>query len=451
MNKTYDVIIVGAGPAGLNIAKACNENGLTVAVIESRGFGGTCPLRGCNPKKVLAHAANLIAQMDRLDGKGIRGTYQLDWQDLMAFKRTFTEPVSKNTEAKLNKRGIATYCGKASFISKNEIQVHHEILKGKHIVIATGAKPAPLPIDGAEHLLYSDDFLELEQLPKKLIFVGGGYIAFEFAHIAARAGSEVHIIQRGNHVLKQFDKGLTTMLVEASEKLGIQVHVNTEVIQIEKQAEGFIVKGKQEDEEVAWQAECVIHGAGRVPAIDTFALEKANVAFDKKGIVVNEALQSTSNPSVFAAGDVTNTEGLPLTPVAQLEARIVSDAILNKRSPARSYYGSPAVVFTTPKLAMAGISVEAAEKEDRYSLHTFDLSEWFTYRYQNEETAFAKVIQDKETGVIVGAHLLSNQADELINYFAMAIQLKLPIKDLQQVMYVYPTATADLSSMLKLS
>lgn len=449
MEKQFDLIVIGTGSGGSTAAAKCNKAGWKVAVIDSRPFGGTCALRGCDPKKVLVGAADMIEGMERMKGKGIASSATINWPELMAFKRTFTEPVPDSRVKGLQKAGIKTFHGRASFISEDKIQVGEDILTGKHILIANGAKPASLPIEGSEHFTFSDEFLELDELPARLIFVGGGYISFEFAHIAARAGAEVHIIHRGKRPLENFEPELVDLLMEKSKEIGIQLHLNTEVKSIEKKGSSFVVTGTNSSESLQLEGDLVLHGAGRVPEIDDLQLEKGNVAREKRGVSVNEYLQSTSNPQVYAAGDAAATEGLPLTPIASMESHVVAANLLkgNHRTP--NYKVMPTVVFTLPKLASVGISEEQArQKGYKTKINQIDTSDWYTYKRTNEKHAMAKVIIDEDSGRLLGAHLISQEADELINHFATAIQFNLTVQDLKQMIYAYPTAASDLGYML---
>jgi len=449
MEKEFDVIVIGTGPAGSAIAESSSEKGRHTAIIDSRGYGGTCPLRGCNPKKVLASATNLIAKNKRMQGKGLRENSTIDWKDLIAFKRTFTEPIPEAKEEGLQNAGVTTFHGKARFIGENKIQISDQILIGDKIVIATGANPTAMPIKGEEHLTYSHDFLELDHLPEKLIFVGGGYVSFELAHVAARAGSEVHIVQRGEQALKEFNPDLVDQLIKQSEAIGIQVHLNTAVHAVEKTDNGFTVKAKKDGEMVKLDGDLIVHGAGRVPEIEDLQPDKASVQYDKSGITVNEFLQSVSNSDIYAAGDVAATNGPPLTPVAGLEAEVVTENLLKGNREQADYIGVPSVVFTTPKLAMAGMSEQQAKESGKnIEVHDIDVSGFFTYKHTNEPAAAVKIIIDQDGDQIIGAHLMSDEADELINYFAMAIQLKLKTADLKKVTYAFPTAVSDIPSML---
>ncbi|QOS78714.1 NAD(P)/FAD-dependent oxidoreductase [Paenibacillus sp. JNUCC31] len=447
MTQLYDLIAIGTGSAASSVISRCAEAGWKIAVIDEREFGGTCALRGCDPKKVLAGAAQLIDWNERMKGKGVEGNASIHWPELMAFKRTFTESIPRASENKFKQAGMDTFHGKASFIDEDHIRVGDEVLQGKHILIATGARPATLSIDGAEHLIYSDDFLDLEQLPDKLVLVGGGYIAFEFAHIAARAGTEVHIIHRGERPLEQFDSELVDLLLQKSEEVGIQVHLNAEVKAIRQEGSTYVVSGTRNGAEHQWQCGLVVHGAGRIPNVEGLELEKGNVSYTKKGISVNEYLQSESNPKVYAAGDVAATEGLPLTPLASQESRAVSLNLLEGNHNKPNYKVMPSIVFTVPSLGSVGLDVVQAKKEG-YEVKVNDMSKWYTYKRTNEKFAMAKVVTDKATGRILGAHVLGGKTEELINLFAMAIQFDLTTDQLNTMNFAYPTAASDLGSLI---
>src|SRR5699024_9497827 len=201
MAKQFDLIVIGTGSGGSTAAGKCAKEGWEVAQIDSRPFGGTCALRGCDPKKVLVGAAELIDWNRRMNRTGVPTDAHIDWQQLMQFKESFTQPVPEHREKGMKKAGITPVHGRASFVDEETIEVNGEILKAQNFVIAAGAKPAPIPVDGFEHLTTSTEFLELEELPETIVFVGGGFISFEFAHIATRAGSKVHIVHRGERPL----------------------------------------------------------------------------------------------------------------------------------------------------------------------------------------------------------------------------------------------------------
>ncbi len=446
MTQNYDVIVIGVGMAGLNIARKCRAAGLEVAVVDELPYGGTCMLRGCDPKKVLVGAAELVAWQQRMADHGIGGEVHITWSDLMKFKRTFTDATPQMLEKSLAKNSVATHHGTARFVAGNSLLVDGKALTARHIVIATGAKPRPLGIPGAELVITSTDFLELETLPRRIVFIGGGYISFEFAHIAIRAGAEVTILHRGERPLENFDADLVMQLVEASQSVGIAIRLGVEVTAIEKTQTGFTVHTRDGK---SFEADLVVHGAGRVPAIDRLDLEKAGIEYNARGVIVNEYLQSISNPAVYAAGDSAASSGMPLTPVAVTEGHVVASNILkgNERTP--DYTGVPSVVFTIPSLARVGLSEEEASAQGlKFTVNHQETSGWYSARRTNEKHTGFKVLVEEDSGRILGAHLLGAHAGEVINLFALAIRNGITAADIKKTIFVHPAESSDISHMV---
>lgn len=450
MSQEVDVIVIGVGMAGLNVARRTRAAGKSVAVVDELPYGGTCMLRGCDPKKVLVGAAEVIDWQQRMQGSGIAGQARIDWAELMQFKRTFTDNPPKMLEKNLSKNGVATHYGHAHFVDGNTLQVGDETLVGKNIVIATGAKPMPLGIAGEELLATSTDFLEMETLPELIVFIGGGYIAFEFAHIAARAGAQVTILEMMPRSLPAFDSDLVDLLIEATKEVGIDIQFETRVSEVVKEENSaFTVKAASPNGSQSFTADLVVHGAGRVPAVDGLQLENAGVEYNKRGIVVNEYLQSISNPAVYAAGDVAATNGIPLTPVAVTEGIVVANNILNGNERSADYTGTPSVVFTIPALARAGLmEAEAREQGLQFTVNHQQTSGWYSARRTNEKHTGFKVLVEEGTDRILGAHLLGAHAGEVINMFVLAIRHNLTASDLKRTIYVHPAESSDISSMV---
>ncbi len=450
MKKGFDLIVVGTGAAGSNAAQKCRKAGWEVAIIDSRPYGGTCALRGCDPKKVLVGAAELIDLNHRMQGKGVAtGSAQIDWPSLMRFKKSFTEPVPQNVEKGYAKAGIATYHGRTHFLDRTTVQVGDGTLTGRFVLIASGAMPAVLGIPGEGYLTKSDQFLELEQLPRRIVFVGGGYISFEFAHVAARAGAEVRILHRGPRPLEDFDPDLVNQLVDGTRELGVEVLVDTAVEAVEKDGNQFAVQASMKEGKQTFETDLVVHGAGRVPEIDDLDLEKAGVAREKKGVSVNEFLQSISNPAVYSAGDAAASDGPKLTPVAGMEGHVVASNMLkgNHRKPV--YSGLPTVVFTVPPLASAGLQEAAARQQGlTFKVNHEDTSGWYSSRRVNLKYSGFKVLVEEDSNRILGAHLLGEHAEEVINLFALAIRSGLKAEDLKTMIYAYPTSASDVSYMV---
>ncbi len=450
MVKEYDLVVIGTGTAAKSVAGACRSAGWNVAVIDSRPFGGTCAQRGCDPKKVLVGAAETLAAVNRLSGKGVTGNARINWKELMAFKRTFTEPVPEQTEKSFTDQGIDTFHGRASFQDKTTIGVGDDKLQGRYVLIATGAKPATLGIEGEELLTLSDDFLDLDELPKRIAFIGGGYISFEFAHIAARAGAEVTILHGTMQPLAGFDHDLVEQLLEASRKAGIEIKLNARVQNVHQSKKELRVSASGPDGDSTIEVDMVVHGAGRVPQLDDLDLEKAGIEREEKGVRVNEFMQSVSNSSVYAAGDCAATDGLPLTPVASREGEIVAHNLVNGNSRAFEPRAIPTTLFTQPVMASVGLrEEEAVDKGYAFDINHEETGEWFTSRRINEPYTGFKVLIEKESKKILGAHILGPHAEEVINLFALAMRAGLTTSDLKSVLYAYPTSSSDIQYMIK--
>ncbi|MGW1456112.1 dihydrolipoyl dehydrogenase family protein [Salegentibacter agarivorans] len=447
--KKYDVFVIGSGMSGMTVANKCASKGLKVGITDELPYGGTCALRGCDPKKVIIGAIEVRDFAQRLKGNGIDTVPEVNWEDIMAFKQSFVDAMPPKIEKGYKNKDIDTYHTSAKFLSDNTLQVGDEVIEADKFLIATGAKPRVWNFEGGNLALSSTDFLNLEELPSSLLFIGGGYIAFEFAHIAARAGADVTILHRGEFPLENFDRDIVQHLVDATRKLGIKLVLETEVSKIEKKEGHYVVTGKSNGKETTYKTASVFNSAGRPPAIFDLDLEKAGISFSKKGITVNEYLQSTSNPNIYAAGDSADSRGLPLTPVAVMEGHIVASNIIKGNKKKVNYPPMPSVVFSLPTLASVGLTeAEAKSKQIEYQVNYNHAESWFNAKRLNVKEYAYKTIINKENQTILGAHLIGPNAEETINLFAMAIKTKMKINELRTMIFTYPTLSSDIPHML---
>ncbi|MFB9055812.1 dihydrolipoyl dehydrogenase family protein [Mariniflexile ostreae] len=446
--KNFDVFVIGTGTAGQLVAKACVEAGLTVAIADNREYGGTCANRGCDPKKLLLGPTEVFQMSHNLGGKGIAKNPKLDWKKLQKFKKTFTKKIPASTEAKLKGLGIEMYHQSPKFLGSNTLSVEGKTIQAKKIVIATGQVSRTLNIKGEEFLKTSDDFLELKKRPKSILFLGAGYIGLEFAHIAARFGCKVTILEQGAHALNAFDQDLVSELVKASKALGIEFIYNAEVLELEKLNKNYKVHYKSGARNKTIKARMVFNTTGRVPAIEDLALEKGLVAFTEAGVKVNAYMQNTENPDVYACGDVAD-HSLPLTPLSVSESIIVADNIIYGNKTKIETPEVPSVVFTLPNLATVGLSEFEAKKRYKNVIVNYQsVPHWYNAKRIGERHYAYKVLLNERTNQIVGAHLLGPHAGETINLFAMAIHMKLTANDLKKMIFTYPSWTNDIKSML---
>jgi glutathione reductase (NADPH) len=477
-NHVFDLIVIGTGTAASTTAHECSSAGWKVAIVDSLSFGGTCALRGCEPKKVLVEAAKVVDSTQRHQNNGVSGydKVHIKWSELMHFKRTFTEPFPKHREEGYKKAGIVPFHGHARFIGSNAIRLEggeekddnikkNTVLRGKKILVATGAKPMQLNIPGSANIITSDQFLEFgeDHLPNRIVFVGGGYISFEFAHIAARAGAKVTILHRGKQPLEHFDPDLVSMLVQRSRDIGIDIHLQSTVEKIEKSSDdgsyavyysntSFMSSNNNNQKSTTTRIDCemVVHGAGRIPNVEGLDLAAAGIEHTKQGIRVNEYLQSVSNPAIYAAGDVAASGGLPLTPVATYEGSLVATNLVKGNILKCNYSGLPSVVFTIPPLASVGMQEkEAKEAGFGFRVKYENTALWASSRRVGETYSGFKTLIEQDSNKILGAHILGPHAEEVINIFSMAIRLGLTAKELQDpLLYSYPTNSSDAVYML---
>jgi glutathione reductase (NADPH) len=374
---------------------------------------------------------------------------EVNWQDLQKFKENFTSAIPAATEKDLKKAGIDMYHQSPKFLDENTLSVEGKTVIAKKIVIATGMKSMELKIPGREYLLHSADFLHQPALPEEIVFVGAGYIGMEFAHIAARCGAKVTVIEFGDRPLSPFEADIVQHLTHASEELGIKFIFNAEVTKVEKLQTNVRVTFQKNGKSDSVKAKAVYNTAGRVPSIDDLDLDKGNVAFEKGGISVNEYLQNTTNKSVYACGDVSASGTLPLTPVSSQESRLVSINIRKGNTEKLDFPPVPSVVFTLPQLASIGLTEQQA-KDKGYDIIVEHkcVPHWFNAKRLNEKTYAYKSIVDKKRDLILGVHIIAPEAGEMINLFVLAMCGKLTTKDLKQMIFAYPTFGNDIKGMV---
>ena len=448
MTARYDAMIIGAGTAARAAAVRIRAAGRTVGVADHRPLGGTCALRGCDPKKMLIGGTSAVDHAMRMRGQGVTGDLRIDWPRLIDFKSSFTDPVPAKQERMYQDKGIDVFHGQARFSGPGRLDIQGVGVHARHIVIATGAEAVRLGIPGEELLVTSEQFLTLPALPPSVVLVGGGYIAAEFSTILALAGSKVTVLQRGPQMLKGFEPELVGWLMERFEKLGIDVRANTTVTRVDRVGDDLRISATFNDEHLTFDAALGVHAAGRAPEFDSLGLGAAGVELNDARLKLNDFLQSTSNPAVYAAGDAAR-KGPPLTPVSSHDGKVVATNILNGNQAKPDYRGVPSVAFTQPPLAKVGLLEEEARLLGmRFRVKSERTDSWFTARQAAEPTYGYKTLVEEGTERLLGAHLVGPHADEVINVFGLAIRHGLTVSDLKTTMFAYPTGASDIGYML---
>lgn len=444
----FDLIVIGTGTAAMGAATRVRKARRSVAIVDERPFGGTCALRGCDPKKMLVGGTEIIDAQRRMSPNGVDGEVRIDWPKLITFKRSFTDAIPAKHEHQYAEAGIVAFHGTARFTGPNSISVNGTNLWARHFVIAAGAEPVALDIPGEKHLIDHEGFMAMKSLPHRIVLVGGGYVAAEFSHIAARAGAEVTVLQGAERMLTRFEPELVDWLMEVFRAIGIEVRTRTFVRAIDKHGDRFAVHVATDIGPEVVEADLVIHAAGRAPALDRLDLPAANVAVEDRRLKLNEFLQSVSNPAVYGAGDAAQV-GPPLTPVSAHDAKIVAANLLEGNHAKPDYRGVPSVAFTVPPIASVGMSEEAARRSGlKYRLKCERASNWFTARQAAEPVYGYKTLVEEESGRVLGAHLVGPHADEVINLFGLAIRHGLTADDLKSTIFAYPTGASDIGYML---
>jgi glutathione reductase (NADPH) len=336
--------------------------------------------------------------------------------------------------------------GTARFVGKNAIGLGGRTISAPHIVIAAGAVPRRLGIPGESLFTGSDVFMNLERMPERVVFVGGGFISMEFAGVAALCGAEVWVLQRESRVLLPFDPDLVETLTAAYRSMGVHIVTEACVNRVDREGAELIAGCTESDR--TFRGDIVVHGAGRVPDLEDLDLDAGAVEHSGRGVTVNEYLQSVSNPAVYAVGDAAAT-AYQLATTADQEGIVAAENIIsgNRRTPDTSVV--PSAVFTLPPLATVGITeAEARDSGTEVLVNKGEMTGWPSSRRVGQTHAAYKIILEKASGRVLGAHLLGHNADEVVNVFAMAIRMKLRAKDLKEMLWAYPTYTSDLKYMV---
>lgn len=445
----YDVLILGGGNAGMGVTVATRAAGMSVAIVESRDLGGTCPNRGCTPKKVLVAAGHALHEIERARIHGISvGEPRLDWAALIDREKQMISHIPVSLGKLMADRGVNVISGEAAFVGPNAVRVGDRVIEADHIVIATGSTPRPLPIAGAGHMICSEDILNERALPREVVFIGGGVIALEFGHVYARAGAKVTILEVLPQLLPGIDTDAVDRIRSESERIGIEVKTGAAVKRIVSSGGRLRVVFEHANAEHELAADRIVNGAGRVANVATLGLESARVQHRDGRIETDEFLRSTSNASVYVCGDVL-WNSPQLSPVATYEGRIVGRNIVEGPVAKPDYASIPSCVYTVPALASVGLT-EARAKEAGHNIkvRSNDMIDWLSSRTYNEPVAWAKVIIDETTDHILGAHIVGHAGEELIHVFALAMKFGIRASQIGDMVYAFPTFSADIKHLL---
>jgi glutathione reductase (NADPH) len=447
--ERYDVVIIGGGNAAMGVTVRTREAGLSVAMIEMRDLGGTCPNRGCMPKKVLVAAAHALDEIARAHHHGITvAAPSLDWAALIAREKEMIAGIPDSLAGSMERRGVEVIRGQGKFVGPKAVRVGDRTLEAAHIVIATGSKPRHLPFPGADRMITSEDILDDPALPRDVVFIGGGVIALEFGHVYARAGVRVTILEVLLQLLPAVDPDAAAQLRGETERIGIAVRTGVTITHIQQAGHGYRVVFTEDGAEHSVTAERIVNGAGRVADVDGLDLDAAGVRQENGRVLVDEFLRSVSNPAVHVCGDAL-WSSLQLSPIATYEGQIVGHNIVEGPSRKPDYASIPSCIFTVPALAMVGLTeAQARDQGLKVRVSTNDMRGWLSAKTYAESAAWAKIVVDEASDHILGAHIFGHAGEELIHLFAMAIRHGITAAQIKDTICGFPTFAADLKFLV---
>ncbi|MBI4817888.1 MAG: glutathione-disulfide reductase [Deltaproteobacteria bacterium] len=443
----YDLITLGGGSGGLAAAQRAAEHGAKVALIDPGPLGGTCVNLGCVPKKVMWHAASLSHSLREAREYGFDvGVVSHDWRALKERRDAYVKRLNGIYAANLGKRGVTHLAGRARFVSDHAVSIGDRTLSADHFVVATGGRPSVPEIPGAALGWVSDDFFGMEERPASVTLVGSGYIALELSCMLRALGSEVTLVVRTGHVLRTFDELIREAIAEHLLESGIRIEWNFVPRSLEETGAGKIVIA--EDGRATRPADVVFFATGRTPNTHDLGLESAGVKLDRKGHVEVDAYQVTTQPNIYAVGDVTGRA--QLTPVAIAAGRRLSDRVFGGQSDRKLDYKTiPTVVFTHPPIGTCGLTEADAKARLGSGVKTY--STRFVPLYHGVTThkpkTRMKLVVAGPNERVVGCHIVGPGADEMLQGFAVAIKMGATKKDFDDTVAIHPTSAEELVTM----
>jgi glutathione reductase (NADPH) len=446
MNR-YDLIVVGGGSGGIAAAQRAAEHGARALVVESRRLGGTCVNVGCVPKKVMWNAASIADAIRYGADYGFDVSLaRHDWSELKRRRDAYVERLNGIYERNLARRNVEYLHGRGRFVGPRLLEVAAERYAGDHVIVATGGHPIVPRIAGAEYGITSDGFFELTERPPRVIVVGSGYVAVELGGILHALGSSVTIVTRYDGVLRSFDAMLRRELMQAMRADGIDVLEHSLPERVERGAAGLVLR--LADGREVGPAECLIWAIGRSPTTADLGLAATGVATDAAGFVPTDAWQNTNVEHVYAIGDVTGRE--PLTPVAIAAGRRLADRVFGGQAHRRlEYENIPTVIFSHPPIGTVGMTeLEARDTYgDSVKVYTSSFVPMYYALSEHRERAAMKLVVAEPEERIVGAHVIGQGADEMLQGFAVAIKMGATKRDFDDTVAIHPTSAEEFVTM----
>ncbi|MCH4881623.1 glutathione-disulfide reductase [Pseudomonas sp. TMW22080] len=446
MAYEFDLFVIGAGSGGVRAARFAAGFGAKVAVAESRYLGGTCVNVGCVPKKLLVYGAHFAEDFEQASGFGWSlGEADFDWATLIANKDREINRLNGIYRNLLVNSGVTLIEGHAKITGPNEVEINGQRHTAKHILIATGGWPQIPDIPGHEHAISSNEAFFLKELPKRVLVVGGGYIAVEFAGIFHGLGAKTSLLYRGEMFLRGFDGAVRKHLHEELIKRGMDVQFNADIERIDKQADGSLKATLKDGRELI--ADCVFYATGRRPMLDNLGLENTGVKLDKRGFVEVDDLYQSAEPSILAIGDVIGR--VQLTPVALAEGMAVARRLFKPQQyrPV-DYQMIPTAVFSLPNIGTVGLSEEQAiEAGHKVQIFESSFRPMKLTLTECQERTLMKLVVDADTDKVLGCHMVGPEAGEIVQGLAIALKAGATKQHFDETIGVHPTAAEEFVTM----
>ncbi|MGE6661282.1 glutathione-disulfide reductase [Pseudomonas sp. NPDC077408] len=446
MAYDFDLFVIGAGSGGVRAARFAAGYGARVAVAESRYLGGTCVNVGCVPKKLLVYGAHYAEDIHEAEGYGwtIDGA-RFDWASLIANKDREIQRLNGIYKNLLTDSGVTLLQAHARLVDAHTVEVDGKHYSAEHILIATGGWPFVPEIPGREHAITSNEAFYLDALPRRVLVVGGGYIAVEFASIFHGCGADTKLLYRGELFLRGFDGALRDHLKDELIKKGLDLQFNADIARIDKQADGTLLATLEDGRTL--EADCIFYATGRRPMLDGLGLESVDVALDKRGFVAIDEQFRTSTPSILAIGDVIGR--IQLTPVALAEGMAVARQLFKPEEyrPV-DYHNIATAVFSLPNMATVGLTEEQA-REQGHKVVLFEsrfrpMKQTMT---DSLERSLMKLVVDADTDKVLGCHMAGPEAGEIIQGLAVALKAGATKRIFDDTVGIHPTAAEEFVTM----
>ena len=441
----FDLFVIGVGSGGVRAARMCAQYGARVATADEKYIGGTCVNVGCIPKKLFVYASHYHEDQSDAAGYGWdMGTAEFNWPRLVENKDLEIVRLNQVYKGLLDQSGVTHFNGRARLIDAHRIQVGDQQISADKILIATGGKPTVQDIPGQEHLITSDDAFYLKSLPRKILILGGGYIAVEFAGIFAGLGVETTLAYRGELFLRHFDDDVRRMVRDELVKKNIKLEFNSCVASVSKHLDGTLTASYEDGRQV--EADLILAATGRRPSVADLGLENVNVALQDNGAIIIDDHFRTSEANIFALGDV--TDRIQLTPVAIKEAMCFASSQFGGVVSKMDYQNIATAVFCQPSIGTVGLT--EAEARSKFSDVRIYLSKFRPLKHTlsgSNEQSLMKLIVDDQSDVVVGVHMVGADAGEIIQGMAIAIKAGVTKSVFDSTVGIHPTAAEEFVTM----